>query len=108
MKTKTLLTILAIIAICAVAKYNFSHNLRTEEMSDLMLANIEALTQGESGENYYVSTIIRTEDGRETIIIDGGTYQNCRKSIITCCGEGTLFCISGVAYDDCHSVNLTD
>nr|WP_289118786.1 NVEALA domain-containing protein [uncultured Bacteroides sp.] len=40
-------------AIAVVASYGVYANLKADNMSDLMLANVEALASGESGQNVY-------------------------------------------------------
>lgn len=50
---KKIIKIAFVAAFAAVTGYGVYTNQRTETMSDLMLANVEALASGESGQNVY-------------------------------------------------------
>jgi len=55
---KKILTWIAVVATVAIAGWNVSQNRSDNEVSDVALANIEALAQGESSDycNQYCST----------------------------------------------------
>ncbi len=53
---KKIILSVAVVATAAIAGWNYQQNQNKVEMSDLALANVEALAQGETlpGCNYYV------------------------------------------------------
>lgn len=53
---KRIISIIAVAAIAAVAGWNYQQNMNKVEMSDLALANVEALASGETDDEFYKST----------------------------------------------------
>ena len=49
MKTKQIIGFIAVLAIAATAAWNVNVNSQTNAMSDVILANVEALANGEDG-----------------------------------------------------------
>ena len=70
---KTLFSGLAVLAIAAVAGWNMNFNSQTKGMSDVALANVEALADGESTQNIpgYWLKCFNTGVGTETCTISG-------------------------------------
>lgn len=83
---KKLFGIMALVAIAAVAGWNFSQSQNEVELSDLALANTEALAQGEllPGDNRYIVRVgtggsISGGDVHVTINCDSGGSSICPK-----------------------------
>ena len=55
MKTKTIFGAIAVLVVATVATFNIGLSPKTNSMSDVMLANVEALAR-ESGNDIYCST----------------------------------------------------
>ena len=90
---KKLMGIVTIIAIAAVAGYNVYASRSNVKLSDLALANVEALAFRED-DSKGVGTILTHDLGKGTKCENGILYSVYKYSI-DCFGEGTLPCQSG-------------
>ena len=99
MKNIKLFGLLVFIAVVVIAVININmsaSNIRG--LSDISLANLEV----ENGSGYYKREI-REDNGRVNVFKDN-KYENCRQIVVTCEGEGTLFCLEHIEYDDCEPI----
>ena len=79
-----------IAAVAIFAGYNvYQANVKTEELSDIMMANVEALAQNESGSKDYPDRYPLTM--KCGVMIDDGWLWDttCQVTIITCQGGGS-------------------
>jgi hypothetical protein len=89
-----------VIAAVAVVNVTLSLNTKSNNLSAISLANVEALAgENENG----VAQIIITDSGRE-IIEQNNQYLSCRKNRVDCKGKGSYDCTPGYFYDDCKKV----
>lgn len=75
-----------VVAFALVAGYNVYCSQKFVEMSDVALANVEALAVGETGHQYEV----RYE--RSVEVLDEATQTYKKVTIIECEGQGSLAC----------------
>ena len=92
----------AIMAIAAMAVWNVNFGSKTNSMSDVMLANVEALAVGE-GTTVWSEYSTSEYKGRETFTDKDGWIWNCDAWEKTCHGYGTLKCTGGKYYSDCYT-----
>jgi hypothetical protein len=91
---------IAAVGVAAVAAVNANYALQDRNLSALVLANVEALTQeADNG----VREIVATDCGREDRTINGVGYS-CRKNRVDCNGTGSYSCQPGHFYDDCKRI----
>lgn len=79
---------IAVLAIAAVAAFNVNLNAQEERLSNISLANLEALAQNENGED-------RLYETKRTDIIEiwDDQSQTYKKVTVTICeGKGSLEC----------------
>jgi len=100
---KKILGGIAVLAIAAVAAWNVNYGSKMKGMSDLSLANVEALAQEES-DTPNTSNISNkcekkvTTDKDEYEVIDGKEYL-CHITKIDCIGTGITICFSSYSKD---------
>jgi hypothetical protein len=75
------------------AAFNVNMNTQSSDMSDLSLANVEALAQ-ESGGGYGAQSIIIVDKGRRIDCVNN-TQIIIEKYDVTCLGRGNLQCTPG-------------
>lgn len=88
---KKLFGIMALAAIAAAANWNFSQNQNEVELSDLALANVQALAGGESGDGSLAWSNNIDCDG-----IGTGSYRVCQRN-----GPGNSCSEGGETTCDC-------
>lgn len=92
MKKITIIIFVSLIAVFAGYNIYFSYN-NSGKLSNLMLANVEALANDENKEGY--QSMLITDLGSSTQCVDNILYSVARYNI-TCLGKGSLECASGV------------
>ena len=91
--------IAAMVVIIAVAVSNVQLNAKSVNLSDLALANIEALAQNEGGNGEGTAKIVISASWEETIyipILSSFGFYVCKvlcNEVIDCVGEGTLLVV---------------
>jgi len=110
---KTIIRSIALAALAIVAGYNvYQSNVKTNDLSDLALANVEALANLEgfvfvgdaSTVTKGVKNVIYTDMGRDDDCIMGRT-QYVYKIYVSCLGEGNLPCREG-NYEKVEKTNI--
>jgi hypothetical protein len=100
---KTVLGFIAVSAIAALSAINVSINSKETGLSDISLANVEALAV-ESEENGYsdYKTRLDEDKGRTRIWIDG-SFKLCDTKQISCTGSGNIACVAALVYTNCQN-----
>lgn len=102
MKFKKILGFLAVLLIAVMAAWNVNFGSQTKGMSDLKLANVEALAREENGDGNKVKQIVTTDEGYTWVNIDG-VYKFCLKKKNVCSDPGNMVCPDEYTYEDCQS-----
>lgn len=79
---------IAVLAIAAVAAFNVSLNSQEENLSNINIASVEALANGESGGTPSCTCSKTCPDGKTTASCTGYNYCNCSSGFnsVTCDG----------------------
>lgn len=91
---KKIIKIAFVTAFVAVAGYGVYANQKADSMSDLMLANMEALANDDELDDGKVADVFIQDLGEETKCQDGTLYL-VKHYKISCFGIGTIKCQSG-------------
>ena len=101
MKKRFIFICLFVIAmIVGIAAFNFKLNLNTKSnyLSKVALANVEALAEDETVPKGYAS-VTKTDGGIQTVYVNGVPFR-CRLNIVSCIGTGSYDCPPSY-YDSC-------
>lgn len=71
--------VMIIVAVAAATIWNFNQSKNAAELSDLALANVEALAQGESGEIRYQTMGYCTPSNFDYMCVTRVTAERCRR-----------------------------
>ena len=111
-KLKLVFGLMVMLIIAVVATFNLQLNAKSVNLSDLALANIEALAQNEGGNGEGTAKIVISATWEETVYVPISmfVFYECKalyNEVIDCIGEGSLPCsIGNVSVSDLYDCNF--